>query len=349
MQKIVSLVILVLATSSAALADGINYDGTKLELNSEFTRSQCGTMSQNTMPETSGLACSRTTPGYLWAHGDENTGNNKKIVAIQPDGTLAMTIKIGSGDAGRDDWEDIATGVYEGKNYVFIGAFGDNKLKFKDEYYIYYFEEPAITDGTQTVSVNYIRFGYPDEKAHNTETLMYDNIEQVFYIADKVAGGACSLFQLPFRIDYGTDLQKLTLVTSLGSSDKFELVCGGDISPDGKWMAIKNKKYVLLWERQSTESLSKTAKRRPVQIEAYKKETQGESLSWLDSTTFFTTSDDQEDTPIYKYVREESTLPDPPTAIDLPHADSRAIKVMHNGRIFILHGDNVYTILGQVY
>ena len=60
-------------------ADGINYNGTKLTLNNEFTRTECGTMAKKVMPETSGLAASRRTPGYLWAHGDENTGSNKKI------------------------------------------------------------------------------------------------------------------------------------------------------------------------------------------------------------------------------------------------------------------------------
>ena len=77
-----------LMMAAALFADGISYDGTKLTLNNDFTRSQCGTMSASVMPETSGLACSRTTPGYLWAHGDENTGSNKKIVAIQPNGRL---------------------------------------------------------------------------------------------------------------------------------------------------------------------------------------------------------------------------------------------------------------------
>ena len=76
-----------------------------------------------------------------------------------------MTVNI-SGDPGRDDWEDIATGSYNATNYVFIGAFGDNDLAYNDQYYIYYFAEPAITSSTLTVTVSYIRFGYPDNKAH---------------------------------------------------------------------------------------------------------------------------------------------------------------------------------------
>lgn len=280
----------------------INYNGAALVMNEDFTRTECGTAYKDVLKEVSGMACSRTTPGYLWAHGDENTDEGKSIIAIRPTGDLVYTVNI-SGDPGRDDWEDIATGVYNGKNYVFIGAIGDNDLAYKDSYYIYYFEEPTITSGSTTMKVNYIRFGYPDGKAHNTETLMYDNIEQVFYIADKVEGAACSLYRLPFQTNYGTATQKLELVCTLGDGNGFDLLTGGDISPDGKWMAIKNKEVILLWERNGEESLVQTAKRQPTQIAAYEEEKQGESLAWKDSNTFYTTSDQKKDVPIYQYVR----------------------------------------------
>ena len=343
MKRLISS-LLGLMMTAALFADGINYDGTKLTLNNEFTRTQCGTMSKNTMSETSGLACSRTTPGYLWAHGDENLGSNRKIVAIQPDGTLKMTVTINSGSNNRDDWEDIATGIYNNTNYVFIGAIGDNDLAFNDQYYIYYFEEPTITSGTVSQSVNYIRFGYPDNAAHNTETLMYDNIEQMFYIVDKVKNGICHLYKLPFSTDYGTAKQTLTEVCALGNGSKFNFCTGGDITPDGKWMAIKSKKYVLLWERQGSESLSATALRRPQQIAAYQEETQGESLAWLDATTFYTTSDQTSDQPIYKYVRTLTT-----TALETVTGNPSPLthKILRSGQLLILRGDHTYTLQGQ--
>ena len=300
-----------LVSATIAWGAGIDFNGSNLAENNEFTRTQCGTSYKSVMKEVSGLACSRTTSGYLWAHGDENTGSNRKIVAIQPSGTLAMTVNLTTPNNTRDDWEDICTGVYNNTNYIFVGAIGDNNLEFNDQYYIYYFEEPAITSGTKTISVNIIRYGYPDNQAHNTETLMYDNVEQMFYIADKV-DGVCHLYKLPFRTDYGTDIQRLTEVCALGNGGKFIKANGGDISPDGLLMAIKSEKYVLLWERQGSESLSQTAQRRPVQVAAYEAEEQGESLAWLNDSIFYTTSDSKKDTPIYKYTRGNSTIvPDP--------------------------------------
>lgn len=297
---ILSIVAGMMSATIAWGATGINYDGNTLELNNDFTRTQCGTQKKKTMKEISGMACSRQTPGYIWEHGDENMDSDRRILAIQPDGTQQMEVKV-STSSTRDDWEDIATGIYGGKNYIFIGAIGDNDLQFKDKYYIYYFEEPTITSGSTTITASEIVFGYPDDKAHNTETLMYDNVEQMFYIATKVEG-VCSLYKLPFKTNY-SGKQTLTKVCDLGNGSVFNLCTGGDITPDGNWMAIKNKEYILLWERQGSESLSETAKRRPVQIAAYQAEAQGESLAWDDYTTFYTTSDQKNDVPIYKYTR----------------------------------------------
>ena len=311
MKRSIILVLAGLMTVTAAWSAGIDYNGTKLQENKEFTRTECGTMAKKAMKEVSGLACSRQTPGYLWAQGDEDTGSDRKIVAVKPDGTLVLTVNLTTPGSERDDWEDICTGVFEGTNYLFIGAFGDNDEKFNDDYYIYFFEEPSVTSGSKSVIANYIRFGFPDNTAHNTETLMYDNVEQMFYIADK-ADGVCHLYSLPFRTDYGTALQRLTEVCALGNGNKFKKANGGDITPDGQWMAIKNESYVLLWERQGSESLSETAKRLPVQVTAYEKEEQGESLAWFDANTFYSTSDSKKDTPIYKYTRNGgSDEPDP--------------------------------------
>ncbi|MCQ2347841.1 MAG: hypothetical protein MJZ65_01480 [Paludibacteraceae bacterium] len=290
-------------TTMSVFGASIKYNGGSLTQDNRFTRSECGTAYKKVIPEVSGMACSRTTPGYLWIHGDENidfTG----ITAINPDGTKVMTLTFNSGTTSRDDWEDICTGVYNNKNYVFVGAFGDNDGKFKDNYIIYYFEEPTITSGSKSIAVNYIKFGYPDNKAHNTETLMYDNIEQMFYVVDKIKGGVCTLYKLPFATNYGTSVQKLTKVQELGQSgDNFDYCTAGDITPDGKWMIIKNKPFALIWERQGNESITATVARAPKQIAAYKEEKQGESVAWLDSLTFYTTSDQDTDVPIYKYTR----------------------------------------------
>ncbi len=343
--KIFCTALSLLASFMIWAASPINYDGNTLTFNNDFTRSESGTMQKSVMPETSGLAASRVTPGYLWAHGDENTGSKRKIVAVQPDGTLAMTVKLTTTGSDRDDWEDIATGVYNNTNYLFVGAIGDNDLQYKDAYYIFYLVEPAITSGTQTLTANYIRFGFPDNKAHNAETLMYDNIEQMFYIVDKVKGGVCHLYKLPFRTDYGTSLQTLTEVCALGNGSKFNYCTGGDITPDGKYMVIKSKPYLLLWQRQGSESLSQTALRLPQQVAAYQEEEQGESIAWTDSMTFYTTSDSKSNTPIYKYVRQTVTPPSGDTTVVPVNPTDSAAKAVYEVRLS--NGYNAYINEGE--
>ena len=153
--------------------------------------------------------------------------------------------------------------------------------------------------------------------------------------------GICTLYSLPFRTNYGTNVQTVTKVTELGNGTKFNFLTAGDITPDGHWMAIKSKKFVLLWERNGTESLSETVKRTPVQIAAYSEETQGESLAWLDATTFYTTSDAKNDDKIYKYVRSI------PTAVEqTPSTEKKVKKVMVNGQVLISRDGTYYDLLG---
>ncbi len=136
-------------------------------------------------------------------------------------------------------------------------------------------------------------------------------------------------------------MQKLTKVTELGNGGKFNFLTAGDITPDGHWMAIKSKKYVLLWERQGAESLSVTATRRPMQVAAYQEETQGESLAWKDATTFYTTSDDNNDQPIYQYIR-----PMEASAIVGNRAEIKARKVLIDGQLYIETDGKRYNALG---
>ena len=218
-------------------------------------------------------------------------------------------------------------GVYNNTNYLFVGVFGDNGLSYKDKYYIYYFEEPEVVDGEVKVEKKIIHFGYTDRKAHNAEVIMYDNIENKIYIVDKwnTFNSTGMVYSIPFSTDMNLDtMQVLTEECQLGGSDMYILAAngkvglfqnptGGDISPDGKYIMIKNEAYMLIWTRESVdgqyESVGKTLARLPKKVTAYKREPQGEAIAWLDSTTCYTTSDVYSDgsAPIWMYTRQTET------------------------------------------
>jgi len=309
----------------------LTYKGDILPINTEFTRTMIGQVGANIgIPEVSGIACSRVTPGYIWMHSDETDSNtNPFIVAVDETGRQ-LGAKVSFDHVYRWDWEDMCGGVYNNKNYLFIGGFGDNNHT-DGEYCIIWFEEPAIDPAHPNISVNAhrIKFAYPDGQKHNCESMMYDNIEQKLYIVTKVYDDVNQVFSLPFRLDYGDTQQTLTYVCDLGVTSDigegeykgsmhrykgFHLATAADISPDGKYILIKNHNnyvaiysWILYWERVGNESISETLKnRQPQVIDCYEYEWQGEAIAWRDNNTFYTTSDSdiESEPPIYKYTRE---------------------------------------------
>ena len=323
MKKILCSLLFALCSLSFYAAPRLVYYGDTLEWNTDWVKRQCGTLDiEKNIIEVSGIACSRVTPGYIWMQSDETVNY---IIATDEKGE-DRACKVNFTKSIRWDWEDMSGGVYEGTNYLFIGAFGDNE-ETDGNYSIVYFEEPAIDPVNTpevTVTPGQIKYVYPDGKKHNNEALMYDNRENMIYIITKVYYDVCQVFRIPFRLDYGTETQTLEYVcdlgekSDLGSGSKpykgFHLVTGADISPDGKYILIKNHNnivatysWILLWERLDGESVAETLtrERHPGPLRCYNFEWQGEAICWLDNDTFYTTSDaDDGNPPIYKYTRK---------------------------------------------
>ena len=362
MRRFIIASLLVIGTAACTAAPPLVYFGDTLEWNKEWMRTQCGTLDiKANIKEVSGIACSRVTPGYIWMQSDDY---ESYIIATDEKGEKRhFTVRFDK--SIRGDWEDMSGGVYEGKNYLFIGAFGDNGESWGD-YSIVYIEEPAIdlANPSITMTPNRIKFVYPDGKKHNCEALMYDNREQMIYIITKVYYNVCQVFSLPFRLDYGDEEQTLTYIcdlgvrSDLGESSKnqpykgFHLVTGADISPDGKYILIKNHNnivasysWILLFKREDGESVAETLKRErhPGPLRCYTYEWQGEAICWLDSTLFYTTSDaDDGNPPIYKYTKR-------PEAIESVHSNNGTNNqlVFQNGTMYIRGKEGVYTLDGR--
>lgn len=340
MKTKVLLTLLLCANIFCATAQ-LTYDEEgKLEYDETWKRTRVGTAAAADLAEVSGLTCSRVTPGYLWAQGDDSN----KVRALTPEGKYVSTIKLAN---SYRDWEDICGGVYNDTNYVFVGIFGDNSRSYKDKYYIYYFKEPEIVEGEIKVDVDTIHFGYPDGEGHNAETLMYDNVEQVLYIVDKYGPTDAMgvIYSLPFRRDY-KGMQVLSEWTKLGSGQNFLNPTGGDISPDGSKIIVKNEAFMLIWNREEGESVTDAMARRPKQVKAYKRESQGEAIAWLDSTTFYTTSDSNGNEPIYMYTKvDPSGVED--VIVDLSTMTYKTMD-MNSQTVQIHYGEKVYSLLGNV-
>ncbi len=83
------------------------------------------------------------------------------------------------------------------------------------------------------------------------------------------------------------------------------MAVGGDISSDGKQIAIKNYWVVYYWEREDGESIPDALSRKPVQL-PYKPEPQGEAIGFSYSgDRYYTLSENRfRITPVlYQYVK----------------------------------------------
>ena len=370
-RKFLFIGMLMMCTVACNAAPALVYFGDTLAWNTDWVRRQCGSVHYAVdIYEVSGIACSRVTPGYIWMQSDnedEINGreDNDHVIATDEKGEKLYTrinfLNLEDSDIRYWDWEDMSGGVYNGVNYLFIGAFGDNDEE-EHHYSIIYFEEPAIVEGqVLNMTPSQIRFQYPDGKSHNAEAIMYDNREQMLYVITKVYYNVCQVFSLPFRLDYGNEKQTLTYVcdlgvkSDLGSGSKpdrgFHLVTAADISPDGKYILIKNQNntrpnssWILLFERQEGESVAQTLQRErhPGPLRCYTVEWQGEAICWLDTTTFYTTSDSDEEPPIFKYTKKPQDIEN---VADKGKEANRL--VLRDNVMYVRSKDGLYTLDGR--
>ena len=123
MKKGILFALLLMGTVACNGAPKLVYFGDTLDWNTDWVKRQCGTLDiEKNIIEVSGIACSRVTPGYIWMQSDETV---KYIIATTEKGD-ERACKVKFTKSIRWDWEDMSGGVYDGKNYLFIGAFGDN-------------------------------------------------------------------------------------------------------------------------------------------------------------------------------------------------------------------------------
>jgi hypothetical protein len=102
------------------------------------------------LPEASGLAASRRTPGVLWAHNDSG---DPFVFALTATGGVKGRVFVTG--ARVWDWEDIAVGPCANGTCLYIADIGDNDRR-RQSVTIYRTPEPAPGDA-QTERVEVLR------------------------------------------------------------------------------------------------------------------------------------------------------------------------------------------------
>jgi hypothetical protein len=284
-------------------------------------RQNFGNVQSNEINEASGLVASCYNPGVLWTHNDSGGGNF--IFAMNELGHH-LGIYTLSGATNRD-WEDMAIGKNpnSGQAEIYLADIGDNQLS-NDIKYIYIASEPQVspTQNPQAItldSINTIPFIYPNGQNYDAETLLYDQRSQTFYIITKRHPNDSETYDQIFSVTY--TISETPQVASYVGQVSFpvdELVyqgaTGGDISPDGNFILIKNYQNIYMWERRNM-SIGQALSQPFIQV-PYIMEPQGEAIAWrYDNNGYFTVSEEYSNIPAVVYFysklgwRKASPLP----------------------------------------
>ncbi len=231
--------------------------------------------------EISGLVASPTQPGVLWAHND--SGDRARIFALRSDGSLIASLDVPGAEA--TDWEDIAVGP---AGDLLLGDIGDNGSVRKD-IDIYRVPEPRLADGpSTTAAATRLRLTYPDG-AHDAETLLADRLTGEIVVVTKRLDGRSGVYvgRAPARDAPADAALRHTGDLRLGLGG---LATAGDVSADGRTVAIRTYTALYVWARKPGASLAATLARKPcVGSAQLGLEGQGESLALSrDGRSFFT-------------------------------------------------------------
>ena len=107
------------------------------------------------LPEGSGLAASRLTPGRFWSHNDSGKA---ELFALDAKGKVTGRLQLSG--AVVEDWEAVAVGPCPTGSCIYVADIGDNDAARKSVT-VYRVPEPAEGAGTAQVD-GVFHASYPD-------------------------------------------------------------------------------------------------------------------------------------------------------------------------------------------
>ena len=226
------------------------------------TKATNGTVQDDRLDELSGLVASRANEGVFWTHND---GRQDVIFALNGHGKVLG--ELGLNGLRSHDIEDIAIGPGPRPNvdYLYVADIGGKKPK-RNEIQIFRIEEPGVlADAEGPVSFRsdavMVSLRYPDGEEFNAETLLVDPQSGDLFIIPK-RGSASPLFRAQsdaISADGILTMERLGEIT-------FPNASGGDISPSGREILIRNEDLAALYARVDGQSVIDALSEVPVVV-----------------------------------------------------------------------------------
>jgi hypothetical protein len=196
------------------------------------------------LPEGSGLAASRRTPGRFWSHNDSGDA-----VLFALDGNGRVTGRLALPGVKVDDWEAVAVGSCPSGSCIYLADIGDNNATRK-RITVYRVAEPAAASGpVEVTGVFYAT--YPD-RAHDAEALLVTDDGRL-HIVTKGETGPVSLYRFPTELQSGTTM-RLERVGGPRPPAGKDRITDGAVSPDGRWVVLRTEQQLMFY--RTTDLLS---------------------------------------------------------------------------------------------
>jgi hypothetical protein len=192
------------------------------------------------LPEGSGLAASRRTPGRFWSHNDSG---EPVLFALDTNGRVTGRLSISG--ATVEDWEGVAVGRCPSGSCIYVADIGDNDAE-RERITVYRITEPADASGWAKVDAT-LHATYPDG-SHDAEALLVTP-EGRLLIVTKGDTGPVSLYRFPNELRTGTTvrLERVGAPRDARAPAENDRITDGAVSPDGQWIVLRTTQALAFY------------------------------------------------------------------------------------------------------
>lgn len=185
-----------------------------------------------TLPEASGVAPSRRSPGLLWSHNDSG---EPMVFALDAAGVVKGRVRVAGAEV--TDWEDISVGPCAQGSCLYIADIGDNN-RARRQITVYTVPEPRPGDSVTGLAEPWAGT-YPDG-AHDAEGAFITPAGELFIVTKETAATA-ALYRFPRP--QGNAPARLQVAAKVPVAR----VTGADASPDGNWVVLRTNNELLFY------------------------------------------------------------------------------------------------------
>ena len=192
------------------------------------------------LPEASGLAVSRRSPGMLWSMNDSG---ESAVIALTPAGDVRGSVRVTGAKTG--DWEDISIGSCPGGSCLYMADIGDAGAK-RPQVTVYRVPEPQAGDAMSAPADAFV-LNYPD-KPHDAEAA-FVLPDKTFYMISK--GHPTVLYRASLNAPGSSatlmKVAELPIDQFLADQDRRRSrITDAELTPNGEWAALRTNSELLL-------------------------------------------------------------------------------------------------------